>query len=172
MTQKIYTKTGDGGETGLFGGGRVSKASVRVEAYGEVDELNAVIGWARAGGRRALPGFSLPSRSDPAPPTPLGKKGRHQVEWPPAPMAPGSTGASAGRRHGAPPHTPVPRGVVGVSVRVVLLLQVYGERRPFGPAARSIAIENDYRRLEIDSATSTIGSRRSIERIALSYGPD
>jgi cob(I)alamin adenosyltransferase len=45
MTQRIYTKTGDAGETGLFGGGRVSKADVRVCAYGEVDELNAVIGW-------------------------------------------------------------------------------------------------------------------------------
>lgn len=44
---KIYTKKGDGGLTGLFGGGRVSKSSVRVDAYGEVDELNSVIGWAR-----------------------------------------------------------------------------------------------------------------------------
>ena len=44
---KIYTKTGDAGETGLFGGARVSKASVRVEAYGEVDELNSAVGWAR-----------------------------------------------------------------------------------------------------------------------------
>lgn len=43
---KIYTKTGDAGDTGLFGGGRVPKASARVEAYGEVDELNAVLGWA------------------------------------------------------------------------------------------------------------------------------
>jgi cob(I)alamin adenosyltransferase len=45
---KIYTKTGDTGETGLFGGGRVRKDSVRVDAYGEVDELNAVLGLARA----------------------------------------------------------------------------------------------------------------------------
>ena len=45
---KIYTRTGDKGETGLFGGGRVSKAHPRVEAYGEVDELNATIGFARA----------------------------------------------------------------------------------------------------------------------------
>jgi cob(I)alamin adenosyltransferase len=45
---KIYTKTGDDGETGLFGGGRVSKDDVRVAAYGEVDELNAAIGVARA----------------------------------------------------------------------------------------------------------------------------
>lgn len=46
MTQRIYTKTGDEGETGLFGGARVSKSSARVSAYGDVDELNAVIGWA------------------------------------------------------------------------------------------------------------------------------
>lgn len=44
---KIYTKTGDRGETGLFGGARVSKADVRVDAYGEVDELNSVLGLAR-----------------------------------------------------------------------------------------------------------------------------
>jgi cob(I)alamin adenosyltransferase len=41
---KIYTKTGDRGETGLFNGSRVSKASLRVEAYGDVDELNALLG--------------------------------------------------------------------------------------------------------------------------------
>lgn len=45
---KIYTKTGDGGETGLFGGGRIPKDSLRVAAYGEVDELNAALGLARA----------------------------------------------------------------------------------------------------------------------------
>ena len=44
---KIYTKTGDTGQTGLFGGGRVSKDDLRVEAYGDVDELNAVLGMAR-----------------------------------------------------------------------------------------------------------------------------
>jgi cob(I)alamin adenosyltransferase len=44
---KIYTKTGDRGDTGLFGGARISKASLRVEAYGEVDELNSVIGLVR-----------------------------------------------------------------------------------------------------------------------------
>ncbi|GAC1657672.1 MAG: cob(I)yrinic acid a,c-diamide adenosyltransferase [Gemmatimonadaceae bacterium] len=48
MTLKIYTKTGDGGATGLFGGGRVDKDDPRVEAYGEIDELNAAIGMARA----------------------------------------------------------------------------------------------------------------------------
>lgn len=41
---KIYTRTGDDGGTGLFGGGRVSKAHLRVEAYGTVDELNAALG--------------------------------------------------------------------------------------------------------------------------------
>ena len=41
---KIYTKTGDRGETGLFGGARLSKASARVCAYGDVDELNSVLG--------------------------------------------------------------------------------------------------------------------------------
>jgi cob(I)alamin adenosyltransferase len=45
---KIYTKTGDKGDTGLFGGGRVPKSHPRVEAYGDVDELNACIGMARA----------------------------------------------------------------------------------------------------------------------------
>jgi cob(I)alamin adenosyltransferase len=41
---KIYTKTGDKGETGLFGGERVSKNSLRINAYGTVDELNSFIG--------------------------------------------------------------------------------------------------------------------------------
>jgi cob(I)alamin adenosyltransferase len=45
---KIYTKTGDAGDTGLFGGGRVSKDHPRVQAYGSVDELNASLGMARA----------------------------------------------------------------------------------------------------------------------------
>jgi cob(I)alamin adenosyltransferase len=45
---KIYTKTGDDGQTGLIGGMRVSKDSARIEAYGTVDELNAVIGVVRA----------------------------------------------------------------------------------------------------------------------------
>jgi cob(I)alamin adenosyltransferase len=47
---KIYTKTGDDGTTGLFGGGRVSKGDDIVEAYGTVDELNAPVGMARATG--------------------------------------------------------------------------------------------------------------------------
>ncbi len=45
---KIYTKTGDGGETSLFGGGRVRKDHPRTSAYGDVDELNSAIGLARA----------------------------------------------------------------------------------------------------------------------------
>ena len=44
---KIYTKRGDSGETGLFGGGRVAKDDIRVEAYGSVDELSAAVGMAR-----------------------------------------------------------------------------------------------------------------------------
>ena len=44
----IATKRGDGGQTGLVGGVRVSKADLRVEAYGSVDELNSVLGFARS----------------------------------------------------------------------------------------------------------------------------
>jgi cob(I)alamin adenosyltransferase len=44
LATRIYTRTGDSGETGLFGGQRVSKDAPRVEAYGAVDELNSVIG--------------------------------------------------------------------------------------------------------------------------------
>ena len=47
MAFRIYTKTGDEGETGLFGGRRVPKDHLRVETYGTVDELNAFIGWLR-----------------------------------------------------------------------------------------------------------------------------
>jgi cob(I)alamin adenosyltransferase len=45
---RIYTKTGDAGETSLFGGGRVAKDHPRVAAYGDVDELNSALGLARA----------------------------------------------------------------------------------------------------------------------------
>jgi len=45
---KVYTRAGDGGQTSLVGGRRVSKASLRVDAYGDVDELSSVIGLARA----------------------------------------------------------------------------------------------------------------------------
>lgn len=44
-SSRIYTRTGDDGRTALFGGGRTSKAAARVDAYGAVDELNAVLGW-------------------------------------------------------------------------------------------------------------------------------
>ncbi|WP_309627281.1 cob(I)yrinic acid a,c-diamide adenosyltransferase [Brevundimonas sp.] len=47
VLNRIYTRTGDGGDTGLASGARVSKSDPRVEAYGTVDELNAVIGVAR-----------------------------------------------------------------------------------------------------------------------------
>ena len=45
---KIYTRTGDQGDTGLFGGGRVAKSHPRVAAYGDVDELNSLLGVVRA----------------------------------------------------------------------------------------------------------------------------
>lgn len=45
---KIYTKTGDAGDTSLFGGKRVPKNALRIEAYGTVDELNSIIGVCRA----------------------------------------------------------------------------------------------------------------------------
>ena len=44
MALKIYTKTGDHGDTSLYGGARVSKDDIRIEAYGTVDELNAYLG--------------------------------------------------------------------------------------------------------------------------------
>ena len=49
MAIKIYTKTGDKGQTGLFGGRRLDKDDVRIEAYGTIDELNAHIGAVRDG---------------------------------------------------------------------------------------------------------------------------
>jgi len=47
MAFRIYTKTGDKGDTALFGGRRVPKSHLRVDAYGTVDELNSFIGWLR-----------------------------------------------------------------------------------------------------------------------------
>jgi cob(I)alamin adenosyltransferase len=52
---KIYTRTGDKGETGLVGGHRVPKDSLRIEAYGTVDELNAALGVVRAFCHEAAP---------------------------------------------------------------------------------------------------------------------
>lgn len=48
MSMRIYTRTGDQGDTGLFGGGRVPKDHPRTTAYGDVDELSSAIGVARA----------------------------------------------------------------------------------------------------------------------------
>jgi cob(I)alamin adenosyltransferase len=56
---RIYTKTGDDGTTGLFGGERVRKSDARVGAYGDVDELNAALGAAVAGGAGELGGVLL-----------------------------------------------------------------------------------------------------------------
>jgi len=61
---KIYTKTGDAGDTGLFGGPRVAKDDARVEAYGAVDELNAALGVARARGADADLGALLAAAQD------------------------------------------------------------------------------------------------------------
>jgi cob(I)alamin adenosyltransferase len=47
MAHKIYTKTGDQGQTSLFGGKRLSKSNLRIEAYGTVDELNSFLGLLR-----------------------------------------------------------------------------------------------------------------------------
>jgi len=51
---KIYTRSGDAGETGLFGGKRVPKYDLRIEAYGSLDELNAWMGMIRSAGGDAL----------------------------------------------------------------------------------------------------------------------
>ncbi len=45
VLMKIYTKGGDAGETGLFGGARVPKDDLRIRTYGTLDELNAILGW-------------------------------------------------------------------------------------------------------------------------------
>lgn len=49
MAFKIYTKTGDRGETSLWGGARVAKHHLRIESYGTIDELNSFVGWVRDG---------------------------------------------------------------------------------------------------------------------------
>jgi len=56
---KIYTRTGDAGETALFDGTRVRKSDPRVEAYGHVDELNAMLGLAIANGADAALGGQI-----------------------------------------------------------------------------------------------------------------
>ena len=58
---KIYTRTGDDGTTGLLGRDRVPKHDLRVEAYGSVDELNAVLGMVHAHDTGKLFGDLLPS---------------------------------------------------------------------------------------------------------------
>jgi cob(I)alamin adenosyltransferase len=59
---RVYTRGGDRGETSLVGGQRVPKDSIRIESYGTVDELNAILGLARAAGRDA-PGAADADRS-------------------------------------------------------------------------------------------------------------
>jgi cob(I)alamin adenosyltransferase len=90
---KIYTKTGDGGETALFGGGRVAKDHPRVEAYGSVDELNAVLGWAVTkvatseirDRLRVVQHDLFALGAELA--TPPGEEGRRRPETPPLPVA-------------------------------------------------------------------------------------
>jgi len=55
VLSKIYTRTGDDGTTALASGQRVEKYDLRVEAYGTVDEINAVIGLARLHTREGMP---------------------------------------------------------------------------------------------------------------------
>lgn len=59
---KIYTRTGDTGDTSLFDGTRVKKSDARVDTYGDVDELNAWLGFARASGADAGLGESVLAR--------------------------------------------------------------------------------------------------------------
>lgn len=67
IPMKIYTRTGDDGLTGLFGGPRVSKDDLRIEAYGTADELNSVLGVARAALNTRKPGpFDEPERTSEA----------------------------------------------------------------------------------------------------------
>jgi cob(I)alamin adenosyltransferase len=61
---KIYTKTGDDGNTNLLGGGRVTKAEPRVDCYGQIDELNATLGWAAVVAPPALGELLRPIQND------------------------------------------------------------------------------------------------------------
>lgn len=58
MMMKLYTRTGDDGTTGLFGGARVPKDHLRIEAYGTVDEMNAALGLALAACTGDEPGIA------------------------------------------------------------------------------------------------------------------
>lgn len=59
MATRIYTRSGDDGETGLYGGSRVAKTNPRIVAVGEIDELNAQVGLARAACAESLLGTRL-----------------------------------------------------------------------------------------------------------------
>lgn len=89
---KIYTRTGDTGDTALFGGGRVPKADARVEAYGAVDELNAVLGWALLQLRDDWLRTRLPAVQDDLfalgahLATPPAREGRRAPQLPPLPV--------------------------------------------------------------------------------------
>jgi cob(I)alamin adenosyltransferase len=61
---KVYTKTGDGGQTALVGGRMVPKSSERIEAYGTVDELNAVLGLVRRANQEEPPSEATRERID------------------------------------------------------------------------------------------------------------
>src|SRR5947199_385788 len=74
---RVYTKTGDRGETGLIGGERVRKDSLRIESYGTVDELQAVLGMLRA----AL------AESDRPEPSRAGVAANHRVQQDPSDRA-------------------------------------------------------------------------------------
>ncbi|MFW6078326.1 MAG: cob(I)yrinic acid a,c-diamide adenosyltransferase [Gemmatimonadota bacterium] len=104
---RIYTRRGDRGETGLFGGGRVPKAHPRVEAYGAVDELNAVVGWALS----AVAEAEIRDRLDGVQ-ADLFAIGAH-LATPPAP----STGGGEPRRRPALP--PLPDGRVEIFERAM-----------------------------------------------------